>query len=274
MASLKPLHFKIRQGDDVFREDKFVDLMMMSLGEEKTNIKCNIYASSGTADVSFFTAGKFNVWESEVQILDERYESVYRERGELACELYFEKYIPDLESEDYWNLCTIEVHRDGTHSIDFAYKPELDEEYEKETIESIGQELYDKYKREDEERRQQARLQPEPEREPETPSKVETFTVPELLGFIASELRTDIPSNWKELIVVAELFEEDGKLAVSMISHYITDGAPQRFTPSNNIGPMNALIKLQRLMAKDGHTWRKARLTFESQGGVKVEPLE
>ncbi|SEB13875.1 hypothetical protein [Marinobacterium iners] len=59
-----------------------------------------------------------------------------------------------------------------------------------------------------------------------------------------------------------------------MISHYITDGAPQRFTPSNNIGPMNALIKLQRLMAKNGHTWRKARLTFKSQGGVKVEPLE
>ena len=204
-------------------------------------------------------------------VLDkEEYKIMWRSVSDFLDEVaVYEK-----ENPGYWNLCTIEVHRDGTHSIDFAYKPELDEEYEKETIESIGQELYDKYKREDEERRQQARLQPEPEREPETPSKTETFTVPELLGFIASELRTDIPSNWKELIVVAELFEEDGKQAVSMISHYITDGAPQRFTPPNNIGPMNALIKLQRLMAKDGHTWRKARLTFESQGGVKVEPLE
>jgi len=178
------------------------------------------------------------------------------------------------DNPSYWNLCTIEVSRDGTHSIDFAYKPELDEENEKETIESIGQELYDKYKREDEERRQQARLQPEPEPEPKTPSGAETFTVPELLGFIATELQADIPSSWKKLIVAAELFEEDGKQAVSMISQYVTDGDPQRFTPSNSIGPMNALIKLQRLMAKDGHTWRKARLTFESQGGVKVEPLE
>ncbi|MDO6459233.1 DNA/RNA non-specific endonuclease [Granulosicoccaceae sp. 1_MG-2023] len=72
----------------------------------------------------------------------------------------------------------------------------------------------------------------------------------------------------KELIVTAEPFEEYGKQAVTVICQYITDSDPQRFTPSNNIGLLNALIKLQRLMVKDGHTWRKARLTFESQGGV------
>jgi len=257
----------------MFSEEKIVELMISTIQNGHNKIMATIYSGDGFSEIKFYLNSSDSQWIRE-KVNNEIPKNIYKERSKQLLALNREKEVNSKNSPDYWNLCTIEVSRDGTHSIDFAYKPELDEENKKETIESIGQELYDKYKREDEERRQQARLQPEPEPEPETPSGAETFTVPELLGFIATELQADIPSSWKKLIVAAELFEEDGKQAVSMISQYVTDGDPQRFTPSNSIGPMNALIKLQRLMAKDGHTWRKARLTFESQGGVKVEPLE
>lgn len=235
-----------------------------------TKICASVYANEGTANFSFQALNSNNYWYDEVQNNDNN--KLYSLRGDQLCDFYFDCHFDNKSHPDYWNLCTIEVSRDGSYQIDFAYKPELDEENEKETIESIGQELYDQYQREDRERREQATQQPEAVTKSQASPQPEELTIPELLGFISSELQKDLPADWAKLIVNAEVFEEDAKQAVSMVSYYVAGNAdPQRFTPSNNIGPMNALLRFHKQLAQQGQQWRKATLTFDVNGGVEMQ---
>ncbi len=179
-------------------------------------------------------------------------------------------------NKDYWNLCTINVSNDGTHSITLEYQPELDEQNEQEIIDSIGQELFDKYQREDNERQRDANSLPGPIDQPndeKMQTEQESYTLPELIGFISEELSNDVPDDWKETVIDGEVFNEGGKQAVSMVCHYTSQGqtSPQRFTPSNSIGPMNALVKMQKLMAQEGNTWRKIKLTLNSEGSASLQ---
>ena len=104
------------------------------------------------------------------------------------------------------------------------------------------------------------------------PRKSSGLTVPELFGFIHEELSRDVPEHWESIIVEAEVFEEEGRRAVSMVSWYTTpdETEPVRFVPENTTGPMNALIELNEQNAPQGEPWRRVRLIYRTNGMVEV----
>ena len=99
------------------------------------------------------------------------------------------------------------------------------------------------------------------------------LTVPQLFGFIHEELTRNVPEDWTSIIVEGEVFEEDGRKAVSMVSWYTTPERPEpvRFVPENSIGPMNALIELNERNAPTGEPWRRVRLVYHTNGMVDVD---
>ncbi len=179
----------------------------------------------------------------------------------------------DITKEEYWNKCIVDVNRNGSYDITYDYKPELDVANKQEIIDSIGQDLYDKYQQEDQERREAAEHSleesgAEPENTPESP----VYTMPELLGFIVEELSQDIPPDWQQLKIVAEVFEEQGKQAVSTVyAHHTGNEEWHSFSATNAFGPMNAVLKLQQLMQQDGQAWSRATLIFSSDGSVSIQ---
>jgi len=69
------------------------------------------------------------------------------------------------------------------------------------------------------------------------------------------------------------VFEEDGRQAVSMVTWYTTPEEPEpvRFVPENTIGPMNALIELNKQNAPQGKPWRRIHLVYHTNGTVDVD---
>ncbi len=181
--------------------------------------------------------------------------------------------VRDKNQKGYWNLCAVDLSSDGSYSVNCSYMPELDVKTEQEIIDLLGQDLYDKYQQEDRQRREAAEHSPEESgAEAEKTPEPSVYTIPELLGFMVEELSQDIPSDWQQLKIVAEVFEEQGKQAVSTVyAHHTGDENWQAFSATNSLGPMNAVLKVQQLMQQDGQAWSRATLIFSSDGSVSIQ---
>ena len=176
------------------------------------------------------------------------------------------------------NCFRLTVWPNGQHRVEQWFDPELDSKRSAEIRELLGEDSQGPdYAHSGEPGRQE---------EPGAPSEADIskktgkpaaaepgLTVPQLFGFIHEELTRNVPEDWTSIIVEGEVFEEDGRKAVSMVSWYTTPERPEpvRFVPENSIGPMNALIELNERNAPTGEPWRRIRLVYHTNGVVDVD---
>ena len=243
-------------------EKELVDLMtqLIPAGFEKQ--RCVIYKGDGVVNIKFYLFSATTQWIREK--MDKTLpRDLYKQRSMQALRFKDQVTVEDRLAPDYWNLCMIDVTSDGQHQASYSYDPEVDARYEQSIIDSIGQEQYDRY---------QAGTGAGASATSEQVDSAETYTIPELLGFIQTELLPDMPTDWQQLVLNAACFDEQGKQGVSLICHYKHGNDLKRFTPTNSIGPMNAVLKLQKLMSSDGQPWSTLELVFKPTGEVELTP--
>lgn len=121
----------------------------------------------------------------------------------------------------------------------------------------------------------EAATAPAPPPAPAMPAST-SLSMPELLGFIAAEVRRDAPLGWTHLIVDGEVQRLDPPrdgISTDLQIRYrarLADGTLQPFTLGNVYGPLNALDRLQRLMADEGDGWQRIRITIGAGDGVQL----
>ncbi len=252
-------------------DERFIELLRLSIQDGFSRIKYQRYVQRDGFSTSKYFLEKNDEWSREVLLGGQDMALIYGQRR--RCKVSTKKFIEDIGSTEYWNCCNLIVDREGEYYFDYEYRPDLDEEYRQEIIDSIGLDLYDKYQQEDRQRREAAEHSPEDSgAEAEKTPEPSVYSIPELLGFMVEELSQDIPSDWQQLKIVAEVFEEQGKQAVSTVyAHHTGDENWQAFSATNSLGPMNAVLKVQQLMQQDGQTWSRATLIFSSDGSVSIQ---
>ena len=180
--------------------------------------------------------------------------------------------------DNYWNHFLYVLDNGNEQICEFSYHYELDVQHEEKIRASIGDELYEKYECE---RLANARSSHDGSLksndsdydDSDKTAGSNQYSIQDLLSFIVEELGQDMPSDWEELIVKAEVFVENGKQAVSTVNYFISpdNKTPKRFVPTHAIGTMNAVARIQREMSEQGKAWRSATFTINRDGDVNIE---
>jgi hypothetical protein len=174
-------------------------------------------------------------------------------------------------SENYWNHCLILVDKDGSHDVRFSYQPELDKQKDAEVRASIGDELYEKYKRERKERAPAAANR-DPWVEAGNAGDTEPSTLQGLMSFLYREVVRDVPDDWERVEIDTKLGHVDGRNEIhTSYRYFLGDDTPHRFKTSNVFGPMNAVFEIQKLMAAENNGWSKAVFKLYRDGNIQVE---
>ena len=165
----------------------------------------------------------------------------------------------------YWNHFMFILDKcNSVPKYVFSYFPELDKQKEKETRETIGDELYEKF---EEERRNFK----EPEEETVNMHS-EDMTIGQLLGFIKDGLLENLPHNWESIIMDTRTTNagEHHSIDTSFYFQSIKDKKAE-FDPENPIPPMNALLRIKDKMADNGNNWNTSTIIIYKNGEVEIK---
>ncbi len=181
----------------------------------------------------------------------------------------------DLLITDDVNVITITFRKDGTYTAKAEYDPNLDAKREASIREALGDELYEQCKREEEEVRRrlaEEAQQGEQEDAGQPPAEPPPLTLGDLLDVIMDGVRSALPEGWQQMIVEGRI-EQDGEYRRIKADFYWQDreGRRHQFEPENPIGPMNALARMQAMMAQEGRDWREITLVIPYNGSVDIE---
>lgn len=188
---------------------------------------------------------------------------------------------------DYWNLCIIEVFDDKKYSITYFNCLELDSIDDSDIRESMGYAFYQTHKNKvvlhvnDDDGLCGFALKnndltiADGKKVNDEHTENSDFSIPELLGFIVVEYGNDIPEGWLSVRLDAKVQYINNQTHVSTINFYSTSNIEnQHFIPSNTIGTMNAVVKIQDIMQKQGQKWSEATFYFKSDGSAQIQVKE
>lgn len=196
-----------------------------------------------------------------------------------------ENTIYNVDDSDYWNICIIEVLLNGEYTIHYSFANEIDLIDDKYIRQTKAYELYKERKSQGivqfnnktinlKKSRSKANDDIGEKNDFKNKSTSE-HSIPELLGFIVMEYRNDIPDGWLSIRLDAKIQYINNQTHVSTINFYSTiDVESQRFTPSNSIGTMNAVVKINEIMRSQNQNWFQATFYFKPDGSAQIQVKE
>ena len=105
-------------------------------------------------------------------------------------------------------------------------------------------------------------------------SNEHSWTIEELSGFLYEAVASDVPDGWERIEIKAKLDVVDDRKSIEVGYRYFLPGddRPHRFQTTNIFGPMNAISKIEELMAARGQGWSHGRVIIYPDGRVTIRP--
>lgn len=99
------------------------------------------------------------------------------------------------------------------------------------------------------------------------------WTIENLAGFLYEEVTRDVPDGWERVEIAARLSNADDSNEISVGYRHFVHGEnqPHEFQTTNVFGPMNAISRIEKIMAADGNGWSRGHFTIHPDGNVVIK---